>query len=76
MSDDATPSESAHPRMEPGPSGRVNMRWQGAAGWVIATGFCLYFAAGLTVAAIVTAVATGQLGATVVLAVLALLFGL
>ncbi|MEU5876066.1 hypothetical protein [Spirillospora sp. NPDC047279] len=54
---------------------QVDMRWQGARGWAIATGFSVYFALGLTVITIVLLV-TGEVGGAIGTAALAVIFGL
>ncbi|MDA8370114.1 MAG: hypothetical protein M0026_09605 [Nocardiopsaceae bacterium] len=74
---DARPPSA--PETTPGPSHWVSMRWQGALGWAVATGLCVYLTVGLTVVAIVIAVVatdTGEIGASPVMLALALLCGL
>lgn len=64
------------PKAEPGRPGWVDMRRQGARGWYVAIGLCGYLTVGLTVLAVVVGVTTGEVVATLVLGVLAVLLGL
>ena len=62
------------PGAAPDPSQWVDMRWQGALGWAIATGFSVYITVGLVVLTVVTAVSSGGVWDTVFMLLLTLVF--
>ena len=74
----AAAAESA-PEAAPGPAGagvrRVDMRWQQAAGWLVTTVVCVYFALGLAVLTVVSAV-NGEYGGAGVMLFLTVFFAL
>ncbi|CAL9612056.1 hypothetical protein SUDANB121_05671 [Nocardiopsis dassonvillei] len=73
-----TSPEAALPPAAPAAAGagrRVDMRWQHAGGWLLATGLCLHLTAGLTVLTGVTVV-LGEYGAAVLMLFLAVVLGL
>lgn len=54
----------------------VDMRWQGAKGWFVAVGLFGYLTVGMTVVTIVVGATSGEIGATLGMAAVALVLGL
>lgn len=61
--------------VSPDGSREVSLRWQGAVGWLVTTGFCLYLGIGSLVAAAVTAY-LGQFDVAVITLIIGLLLSL